>query len=112
MQDSKARRARQMKGAQNQALLREVNERIAEFPSLSEVEILCECEDTACTEPIGLDSAEYEEIRRHPARFPIKPGHDNPEIERIVHEAGDYVVVEKIEFAAEIAERLDPRARG
>jgi hypothetical protein len=74
------------------------------------LEILCECEDTACAEILSMTRDEYEAIRSHPAWFP-QAGHIDPEIERIVDESDGYVIVEKIELAATVAEKLDPRSR-
>jgi len=59
-----------------------------------------------------LTSEEYEEVRRYPERFPIKHGHQVDEIERVVGEYERYIVVEKIEFSADVARKLNPRERG
>jgi hypothetical protein len=67
-----------------------------------------------CSEYISLTHDEYEQVRQHPARFAVKPGHVLPEVERIVDHGGTdgrYTVVEKFEKAAEIAAHFDPRAR-
>jgi hypothetical protein len=60
---------------------------------------------------IQLSIAEYEAIRHSPIRFPVKPGHDYPEFERVVEEHEGYVVVEKFGEAAEIVSRADPRSQ-
>ncbi len=99
-------------GARNQSLFREVNERIQEIADEDAVELLCECTDTTCTETVTLTRAEYEAVRANPHRFPVKHGHDEKrEIERVVAEHDGYVVVEKIEVAARVAEKLDPARR-
>ena len=62
-----------------------------------------------CSETTSLTADEYEEIGAHPCWYAIKPGHDIPGGERVVASDGDrYVVVEKIERAAEVAADLDP----
>jgi hypothetical protein len=100
------------KGAKNQALMREVNERVEEIAGEAwNPEFLCECADTDCTETLELSLGEYESIRSSPVRFPIKPGHEFSEFERIVEENERYVVVEKFGKAAEVVRRLDPRSR-
>jgi hypothetical protein len=100
------------KGAKNQALIREVNERIEKLADdAAHPEFLCECADTNCVELIELSIAEYEEIRSSPVRFPVKLGHDYPEFERVVEERGHYAIVEKFGEAARIVEKLDPRSR-
>ena len=60
---------------------------------------------------IELSIAEYESIRSSPTRFPVKPGHDYPEFERVVDENEHYIVVEKFGEAGEIVKELDT-ARG
>jgi hypothetical protein len=105
------------KGAHNQALLREVNERIEKLADdAAHPEFLCECADTNCVEVLELSIAEYESIRSSPVRFPVKPGHDYPEFERVVeenehYENEHYVVVEKFGEAARVVTKLDPRSR-
>jgi hypothetical protein len=107
MKDAHAR-----KGAHNQALLREVNERIVQVAhDAAHPEFLGECADTNCVEMIELSIAEYESIRSSPVRFPVKLGHDYPEFERVVGENEHYIVVEKFGEAAEIVKKLDPRSR-
>jgi hypothetical protein len=100
------------KGAHNQSLIREVNERIEKLADdAAHPEFLCECANTNCVETIELSIAEYESIRSSPVRFPIKVGHDYPEFERVVEEHGRYVVVEKFGEAAEIVTELNPRSQ-
>ena len=103
------------KGAKNQALFREVNERVGEALSSSptaNTEFLCECADKGCIETISLSVVEYEAVRANPTHFPIKRGHDVPALERVVEETERYCVVEKFGDAGRIAEKLDPRSRG
>jgi len=91
---------------------REVNERIEKLADdAAHPEFLCECADTNCVETIKLSIAEYESIRSSPVRFPIKPGHDYPEFERVVEEREHDAIVEKFGQAAEIVKGLDPRSR-
>jgi hypothetical protein len=100
------------KGAHNQALIREVNERIEKLADdAAHPAFLCECADTNCVDTIELSIAEYESIRSSPVRFPVKLGHDYPEFERVVEENERYVVVEKFGEAARIVKKLDPRSR-
>ena len=59
------------------------------------VEIWCECGHTRCTGQIVTTVADYEQVRRFPARFFIKEGHEISDTERIVDQGEGYVVVEK-----------------
>jgi hypothetical protein len=99
--------------ARNQALFREVNERIEEVShSHDHLEFLCEC-CADCTESVQLSLAEYEAVRLHPAHFLVLPGHAaSAGVERVVAENGGYVVVEKLREAGVVASKLDPRGRG
>ena len=107
--------AQKQKLAHNQVLFREINERIRDLdarllPPLRELELVCECSDTTCTSALSVPMAEYERVRSHPARFLIHPGHEIPEIERVVDAEAGYAIVEKVDDAAELVAALDPRA--
>ena len=106
-------RAQRIEGARTQSLFREVNERIEEVTAgrSHHGEVVCECADQTCAETIPLTLAEYETVRRVPTHFVIRPGHDVPEIERVIDETDRYVVVEKLDEAGSVATRLDPRRR-
>jgi hypothetical protein len=102
--------------ARNEALFREVNERIAELGGAAEawspdgtVEFMCECgEDGGCGERIRMPLQTYERVRAQDDRFAVKPGHETPELERAVEWTDDYVIVDKIP-AAEPFVADDPR---
>ena len=99
--------------AGRETLFREVNENIASLTGLiTETDhqlFICECSNTACTESLELTAEEYEAVRAHPTRFVVKPGHQLPEIERVIEGNGRFLVVEKIGPAADIAQADDPR---
>jgi hypothetical protein len=104
----------QERAAKNQALFREMNERIRDITEVQEEtwgEILCECDDLACAERIPITLREYEQVREHGDRFLILRGHENFDVEKIVEMTERYVIVEKIEHGAVIAHQLDPRTR-
>ena len=98
-----------------QALYREVNERIEElaetFDLKDELTILCECGSGRCEERIALHGDEYERLRRVPTHFAVRPGHEIPDVERVVERHDGFVVVEKFGDSAKAAIRLDPRRR-
>jgi hypothetical protein len=109
---SEDRLARQ---ASNEALFREVNERIAELGtrahawSLGGTDFLCECgEEGGCGQRVRVPIDVYERVRSQDDRFIVRPGHESPEIERAVEWTDDYVVVDKIP-AAEPYVADDPR---
>ena len=74
----------------NEALFREVNERVAEaaqqFVEVGEspINFSCECGDKACAEQIAMTVGEYEAVRSEATHFAVVPGHEVPDIERVV----------------------------
>jgi hypothetical protein len=98
-----------------QSLFRNVNEHIDElaenFDLLDQVPIICECASTECNEQIELTQAEYENLRRIPTHFAVLPGHDIPDVERVVEQNERFVTVEKFGESALAAIKLDPRRR-
>jgi hypothetical protein len=95
----------------NEALFREVNERIRDVSATLEsvsgssaLEFVCECSRTECHASVELELQDYERVRRHPARFLVAIGHLwSPEAERLVEENTRFWVVEKLGKAAEAA---------
>jgi hypothetical protein len=53
---------------------------------------------------------EYEHVRAHPRRFLLAPGHEILGAETVIETHRRYVVVEKREEAAAVAEQMDPRS--
>jgi hypothetical protein len=56
---------------------------------------LCECGDRTCTQVVQVPLQLYAEVREHPARFLIVPGHRQLDPETIVDDGDGYEVVEK-----------------
>jgi hypothetical protein len=106
---------RERRLAQNEALFREVNERVETLadrlgPDLS-YEFLCECANADCTFRISLPLSVYESIRADPQQFVVLPLHYTPEVEDLVIEESTHWVVRKTGEAGEYVEQLDPRSR-
>src|SRR5438045_2099151 len=102
------------RAAQNQALYREVNERIEELGEghgFSLLDFVCECAIETCAQRIALSVGEYEALRAMPTCFAVAPdeAHVVPGVERVVERSARYWVVEKVGVAGELAEALDPR---
>lgn len=89
------------RGAKNEALYREVNERIYElmesFRVVADelVGFLCECGSPSCDATVSLSVEEYREVRSDGRHFALVPGHANPALERVVRQTDRYAVVEK-----------------
>ena len=94
---------RDARSAKNEALLREVNDRIEEVgehlrvrPAHDRLDFRCECGQQDCDALVSLTVAEYQHVRADNDRFAVLPGHENPEIERVVERRDQYVVVDKL----------------
>jgi hypothetical protein len=96
--------------SRNEALLREVNERIAKIdkgaeentfaPDETLFEFLCECgaakgEAGACEERVRMTINEYEQVRSEDDRFVVYPGHDTKMLERVAARTDRFVIVDK-----------------
>jgi hypothetical protein len=105
---------RRIRAAKNQSLFREVNERVEDIAKTfnlddRQLDFICECAHTDCTESLRLSVTEYEALRRVPTHFAIAPGHEIPDVEHVVERTSRYVVVAKIGAGGALAQRLDPR---
>ncbi len=106
---------RERRIGRNEALFREVNERIERVTEAlqvgpEELSILCECGDESCFEHVDVSIAEYERVRSRSTWFFVRPGHEHAEVEEVVERQEAYHVVRKHEGpAAAQARELDPR---
>jgi hypothetical protein len=108
--------------ARNEALIREVNERIAEVdkaaeeanlaPEESFFEFVCECggddNQFGCEEYVRMTIQEYEEVRSQDDRFAVYPGHEKEVLEWVAMRNERFVVVDKRPEAEPFVED-DPR---
>ena len=104
--------------ARNEALHREVNERLAQMDKRADAswatdgetfEFLCECgAGDGCDARVRMTLAQYEQLRQQDDRFAVAPGHEELRLERVVTRTSAYVVVDKIaELEPYVAD--DPR---
>jgi hypothetical protein len=99
----------------NEALFREVNERVKAINErfgtpVPETEFVCECASELCTDRVRMTTAEYEKLRSDATHFAVRPGHEVPEVEDVVERHEGYLVVAKAGEPASIARETDPRA--
>jgi hypothetical protein len=108
--------------ARNEALIREVNERIEQVDKAAEeaslapeeafFEFLCECGgddgDMTCVEHVQMTIEEYESVRSQDDRFAVYPGHEKEPLERVVARNERFVVVDKRPVAEPFV-KDDPR---
>jgi hypothetical protein len=106
---------RERRIGENEAIFREVNERVRDTNEtfdvrIGEAEFVCECGSAACTGHVRMRLEEYERVRADPATFLVLPRHDEPDVEIVVERHDPYWVVRKHEGEAEaFARRTDPR---
>ena len=106
---------REQRLAQNEALFREVNERVQALahqlgPDIP-YEFLCECANADCTFRLTVPLSVYESVRADAKQFIVLPLHYTPEIEEVVIEEAAYWVVRKTGSTGEYVAHLDPRTR-
>jgi hypothetical protein len=100
----------------NEALFREVNERVRGINEdfggrLEEAEFVCECGDPSCTDRVRIKLDDYEELRSEPTHFAVRAGHEIPDVEDVIQRCEGYVVVaKKPGDPAAVAEETDPRS--
>src|SRR5205807_7976952 len=91
------RRGRAMGGREkrvglNEAVFREVNERIENLAETfgvdSELDLVCECGDASCVERISMSHAAYEQLRSDARQFAVYPGHEKPDVEEVLDRRG------------------------
>lgn len=100
--------------AHNEALFREVNERVVQVtdPGGGErVDFLCECGDPDCTATIALTRRQYEELRSDATFFAVVYGHVAPTVEDVVVIGDGFQIVRKHPDQRDIARQTDPRSR-
>jgi hypothetical protein len=105
------------KVGENEALFRTVNEEIEGLNrGMAEISdhtlhIACECGDLRCTAVLPVPVEDYERIRADSALFFVEPGHELPNVEKIVERTSHFAVVRKDPGEPQrIAEATDPRS--
>ena len=106
----------QRRKALNEAVFREVNERIEVLQhgfaaaDGQPLNIVCECDRIDCAEQIVVSLETYERVRSDSGLFLVREGHDDESVEDVVDTRGDYMIVRKhLGDPREIAEQTDPR---
>jgi len=88
--------------ARNEALWREVNDRIEELDEDLRVlprdllELHCECGNADCEARISITPSEYRDVRSQRDTFALALGHEDDVIEHVVKRNERYLVVDKV----------------
>ncbi len=93
----------------NEALFREVNQRIQEVTEarLPSFEVVCECGDRDCHETVEVSTEDYSRVRGEPTQFFVVPGHEIPDVETVISSTESFNVVEKHVDEEQIARITD-----
>jgi hypothetical protein len=116
----------QKKWAENELVFRQYNEQVIKdinttkdiasehgqteyAEGLEDLSLLfyCECYDENCHDRIPLTPKQYEENHQNKSQFIILPGHQLPEVERVMQNSGYYMVVEKFIEPPKTAKKLN-----
>jgi hypothetical protein len=107
----------QRRKAANEAVFREVNERIEGLQrgfavaQNQPLHIVCECDRLDCTSRITVSVETYESVRARSDEFFAVEGHEDRQVEEIVDSGPGYLIVRKKPGEPrEIAEATDPRS--
>ncbi len=83
----------------NEETFAQANEQIRESAEVNSfdhpVPFLCECSRVTCMESVRLSLTTYREAKAERQAFVLLPGHDDPNVERIIGRRDGYVLVEK-----------------
>lgn len=112
MSSEERQRRSHERAARNEALFRDVNERIHElgFAQDDRVEVVCECGSIDCTVPLQVTVDEYAEVRADPTTFVVAPGHVLPQIEDTVSVTERFHIVRKKPRESRIALETAPES--
>jgi hypothetical protein len=86
---------------ENEVIFREVNESIAKFieketdKSGQLIDFYCECSNSNCRQRVGLTAKQYGRLHSNRRRFIVVPGHEMPEVEKVIESESNYRIVEK-----------------
>jgi len=89
---------------QNEQLFRDINKQLQTTvkyllenseTSTVLIEFYCECSDRLCMDRIELTAKEFESIERKQNVFVIKPGHNHPDLEKVVSKRRGLELVRK-----------------
>ncbi|TMM25960.1 MAG: hypothetical protein E6F94_07320 [Actinobacteria bacterium] len=99
--------------ARNQALFREVNERLLELSDGFQdgsMQFVCECSNEDCTETVTMNHQAYESVRAHSTFFVIVSGHEILQVEKVIDSRDGWTIVQKV-TESDYAVETDPRRR-
>ena len=85
--------------AANEASFRRLNEELGIMGVF-----VCECGEQDCRLPVQMSRDRYEQVRASSRHFFVKPGHEKPDVERVIARGDEFYVVEKPEEVGHIVD--------
>ena len=99
-------KSREERVARNEELFQVVNRQIEKLEETlghpKSFAMVCECSKKHCLEGFEVEPPTYQRVRSNPLLFFIVPGHEDPQVEKVVERTPQYLVVEKVGRAAEV----------
>lgn len=80
---------------QIEVFFRAVNEEIFKSGDATAADVVCECANPLCTERMSVAASTLHALHANPKLFLLLPGHQVPDLERVVDEIDGYLVVQK-----------------
>ena len=71
------------------------------------IQFYCECSDEKCRKRIELTSKQYSDLHQNSSQFMVLPGHNIPELERVMQSTDRYMIVEKAMTPPKMAAKLN-----
>jgi hypothetical protein len=97
---------REARAAQNELVFRAVNEQIVKMTDrfreqLADIDIVCECANTACVGTIRIHVDDFARVERAAGTCLVLPGHEDESVEQVLERSEGYVTVWKPSVAAD-----------
>jgi hypothetical protein len=80
---------------QTELFFRALNEEIFKAGGMTAADVVCECANPLCTERMLVPAPTLHALHADPKLFVVLPGHQIPDLERVVDEIDGYLVVQK-----------------
>jgi hypothetical protein len=98
--------SREERVARNEELFQVVNRQIVKLEETlgpgKTFAMVCECGKKHCLAGFDVEPAVYQRVRTNPLLFFVVPGHEDPQVEKVLEQTSQYLVVEKVGRAGEV----------
>jgi len=87
---------------ENEVIFRDANQTAQQFieqvegpHSAKKAGFYCECSNLDCRERIELTAEEYKRLHQNKRHFVVVPGHEMPQVEKVIQQETTYSLIEK-----------------